>query len=391
MMPDARILMVGNFAKALCDSLQQLPGVSLTCLTGTSASPLFGRKTLPHILVLEYGDNWQAVLTELTAIPLNVRPVVVAILPGEDISLLHHAMRSGARDYLVHPVKPADLNASVQKLWQEIAPKPTTVSSQTIALLSCNSSLEAAFLSGNLAHIMALVMRRTTTVIDFDLQFSSLPLFMDITVEHSFSQALAAADTLDEAAVDAYLSKHVPGLSLLGSRADEIVLPGEVSLEKASKVINTISRVADCTILNLPQLIDPLTSLAIEQADTTLLVVGQSLGSLNYGKGLLNILRNELEVPPDKLRLVVNHYHKPAQIRVEDISKTLGMTPSTLLPHDTRTGDNERYGIPLLGSARQSPLTRELIQLAESLVNPSAPRKTSFLARLFSSHGGNTA
>ena len=207
--------------------------------------------------MLEYGDNWQAVLAELAAIPLNVRPVVVAILPGEDITLLHHAMRSGARDYLVHPVKPADLSASVQKLLQEIAPKPAPASNQTIALLSCTSSLEAAFLSGNLAHIMALEMRRTTTVIDLDLQLSNLPLFMDMTVEHSFMQALAAADTLDEAAIDAYLSKHVPGLSLLGSRADEIALPGEVSLEKASKVISTISRVADCVIINLPQLIDP--------------------------------------------------------------------------------------------------------------------------------------
>ena len=115
------------------------------------------------------------------------------------------------------------------------------------------------------------------------------------------------------------------------------------------------------------------------------------MGSLNYGKGLLNILRNELEIPADKIRLVVNHYHKKTQIRLEDISKTLGMQPTILLPYDARTEDNERYGIPLLSSARQSPLTRELIYLAETLINPTVIRKTSFLGRLFNSTGGKAA
>lgn len=391
MMPGNQILLAGNFGKELCEAVQQLPGVTVTCrgntLTG-QASPLFPRKALPQILVLEYGDNWQAVLTELAAIPLNIRPVMLAILPSEDIGLLHHAMRSGARDYLVQPLRAADLSAAVQKLLLEISPKPGSNASQTIAVSSCSSSLEAAFLSGNLAYILALELLQTTTVIDLDLQLGSLPLFMEMTVTHSFLQALGSADTLDEAAIDAYLSRHVPGLSLLGSRADEIALPGEVPLEKASKLISIISRTADCVIINLPQLIDPLTTLAIEQADTTLIVVDQSLSSLNYAKGLLNILRNELEIPADKLRIVVNRYQKKHQIRVEDITKTLGMTPACLLPYDARTEDNLRYGIPLLGNARHSTLTQGLMQLATSLIQPSSQRKTSLLGRLFARAGG---
>lgn len=394
MMHAIRVTLVGNFSRELGAGVRQLPGVSLTCVPVSGqvhSGPLFDRKALPNIVVLEHGSHWQAVLDELATLSIAVRPVLLAVIPSEDINLLHHAMRSGARDYLVQPVDLVALQTAVQKLVQEVTPKPSAATAQTISFISCNSSVESAFLAANFAHIMALTARRTTTVIDLDLQLSSLPLFLDMTVEHSFLQALAVADTLDEAAIDAYLSKHVPGLSLLGSRADEIALPGEVSLEKTSKLISTISRGADCVIISLPQLIDPLTTLAIEQADLVMVIVEQSLGSLNYGKGLLNILRNELEIPADKIRLIVNHYQKKSQIHLQDIAKTLGMGPAVILPHDASIRDNECYGVPLLGSARQSPVTRELIQLAETLTNPAASRKPGFLGRLLATVGGERA
>lgn len=390
-----RITLIGNFSRTLCDGLQQLAGFSLTCITGpgrADAISWLDRKALPSMVVLEYGDHWQAVLDELAAMPVTVRPALLAVIPAEDIQLLHHAMRSGARDYLVQPVELPALQAAIQKLAQEIAPRQTGSTTQTISVISCNSCVESAFLAANLAHIMALTTRRTATVIDLDLQLSSLPLFLDMTVEHSFQQALAAADTLDEDAIDAYLSKHVPGLSLLGSRADEIALPGEVSLEKTAKLISTVGRVADFVIINLPQLIDPLTTLAMERADLILVVAEQSLGSLNYGKGLLNILRNELEMPAEKIRLVVNHYQKKSQIHLQDIGKTLGIPPDIILPYDAGIRDNECYGVPLLGSARQSPVTRELIRLAETLANPATSCKsTGLLSRLLATVGGDRA
>lgn len=385
-------MMAGNFPRTLCDELKKLPGVSLSCATGEVSAPntpLFNRNALPNILVLEYGDYWQAALDELATISIATRPVVLAVIPSEDISILHHAMRSGARDYLLQPVDAAKLKTAVKKLLEEVTPKTSTVSGQIISFISCNSSVESAFLSANFAHILALAVKRTTIVIDLDLQLSSLPLFLDMTVEHSFLQALAVADTLDESAIDAYLSKHVPGLSLLGSRADELALPGEISLEKTNKLINTISLSADYVIINLPQLIDPLTTLAIEQSSLIMVVVEQSLGSLNYGKGLLNILINELEIPAEKIRLVVNHYQKKSQIHLQDISKTLGLEPAIILPFDATIRDNECYGVPLLGSARQSPVTRELIQLAETLNNPASSGKPGgLLSRLLATVGG---
>ena len=89
---------------------------------------------------------------------------------------------------------------------------------------------------------------------------------------------------------------------------------------------------------------------------------------MNFAKGLLNVLLNELDVPAQKIILLVNRYRDKHKILVPEIEKTIGLKPGFIVPSDSiALRDAERYGLLLSETAGQTQAYKSLIGLAEKL------------------------
>ena len=381
------IMAVGVFPTASIQKLSNIAEINITVESKFSLDVV-----LPDVLLLEFNTSYPSALQALLSIPIESRPILIAVLPSEDSQILRAAMHAGARDYLIQPLDENSLLTSTHSFLQESVTKQNKTTGKITAVISANSSAESAFISGNLSQIMAAVGQQKTTIIDFDLQFSNLPLMLDIVLDRSLLQSLEVIETLDDIAVGAYLKKHKSGLKVLGSLSNEIAIPGEVSVEKARRLVRINSHAADHVFINLPNLIDPLSSQLMSDADTIIICVDQSFSCLNYSKGLLNVLLNELEVPQQKIRLLINHYQKNNNIRQKDIEKTLSFKSSLAIPADNdHSYAAERYSLLLDEMANQSTALRRLVTLAESLHGNKFNEGKSLFSRLFTKIGSKSS
>lgn len=377
------IVLIGEFT----NDCQQLLSSSLEAEITVSKS--FSSNTVVDLLILEFNGEHQAVLASLSALPKDTRPALIAILPKEDNQVLRQAMHNGAHDFLIQPLDKDNLLLTVQQWFEEAHNAPQVTPGKTIAVMSASSNAEAAFISGNLAHAIAVKTQQSTVLIDLDHQYSSLPLLLDMELDRSFLKALDSVDSLDEIAIDAYLSKHPSGLKLLGLLDEEISLPGEISIEDTRKIISIASRTAKQVFINLPHVIDPLTSQVMEDADSIAVCVEQRFSSINYAKGLLNVLQNELDIPALKIIVVVNNYRKDSKIKKKDIEKTLGIKQCETLPFDNASAvEAEQYSLLLNETADESQATLALNTLAERFSELKFPVEKGLLSTLRAKLGG---
>jgi pilus assembly protein CpaE len=381
------IMAVGVFSASALQKLSSNADINITVESKFSLD-----SALPDVLLLEFNTSYPSALQTLLSIPIESRPILIAVLPSEDSQILRAAMHAGARDYLLQPLDEDSLLSTIHGFLQESVTKQEKATGKITAVISANSSAESAFISGNLSQIMAGVGKKKTTLIDFDLQFSNLPLMLDIVLERSLLQSLEVIETLDEIAIGAYLAKHKSGLKVLGSLSNEIAIPGEVSVEKARRLVRINSHASDHVFINLPTLIDPLASQLMGDADQIIICVDQSFSCLNYSKGLLNVLLNELDIPAQKIRLLINHYQKNNQISQKDIEKALSFKSSLVIPADTaHSYAAERYSLLLYETANQSTASRSLIALAESLNGSKFNEGKGLFSRLFTKTGSKSS
>ncbi|MGB1254809.1 MAG: AAA family ATPase, partial [Thiolinea sp.] len=326
-----KVVLIGDFCEKAQENLLAIPNVEII-FEQTFKLPL---NTLPELLVLEFSGEYQIVLNSLNKISPERRPVLIAIIPAEDAQLLRQAMHAGARDYLVQPLDVLNLQTMVESFLRESGNHKPRSPGKVTAVISATSNADSAFITANLAQITAERAKQSVMVLDLDLQFSSLPVILDVEPERSLLQAMEVIETLDEVALNAYLTNHESGLKVLCSLVDDIALPGEISADSIHQVITIAGHVSQNLFINLPHIIDPLSSQVVDDADQIIICIEQSFPSMNFAKGLLNILLNELDVPAQKIILLVNRFRNKHKILQPEIEKTIGLKPTIIVPSDS--------------------------------------------------------
>jgi hypothetical protein len=119
---------------------------------------------------------------------------------------------------------------------------------------------------------------------------------------------------------------------------------------------------------------------ALACADAVLLVLGARDRQLRDGFAQLDLLRVELEVPDQRLRIACNGLDSPGAGSRRNVTQMLagrlaerGLALDALLPFDLRAlRQAERRGLPLATARRRGPYARALRRLLDQLFLPAA-------------------
>ena len=184
------------------------------------------------------------------------------------------------------------------------------------------------------------------------------------------NDALAAIDDLDSVALEAYMAKYNDCLSLLLPSSTEMLLPGEINLEKLRKLLELLKVNYSQVVVDLPRLIDPLSKMILEQADQITLVFQQNLVQFRNGCRLVQILCNELDVPLDKITIAINRFDPENNLHVNDLKRTVNHDRIYTISNDYEGVPNaSNLGIPFYELLGKSRISYELKELAKVLGN----------------------
>jgi pilus assembly protein CpaE len=327
------------------------------------------RNTMPHVLALCLDGNWQTSLsTILQALP-SPKPPFLVLSPSSDVALLRSAMQAGARDVLSPPYEVGVLTARLVELGREGQAARTADSARLIAFINAKGGSGASFLSANVATALAGKRERKTVLLDFDIQFGGLPIYLNMNPGGGLIKALEFSDTLDSAALPGYVQIHNSGLHLFSSAKRELVLPEEIAEERIVHLLDVLDAAYQEIIIDLPRRIDNATAAILERLDQVVVVAQQSVTHMQDTKRLLTILNDHLGISAERVLIVVNRFNKKSEVRNEDFKTAFpGISIETIPSDYTQVSASINLGVPVVEATTRSALSKAILNLSHSLV-----------------------
>jgi pilus assembly protein CpaE len=356
-------------------------------ITNGHVDPLHGVPFVPDVVVLRFDAEHVAEIAAWSKDSAS-RPPLIVVGPAGQAEAMRLAIRSGAKDFLPEPVAAADLIASLRQIHAE-ANKVSRAGSpgNLYAVVGAAGGTGTSFVAVNTARILADESERTGTpapmLVDLDLNFAPLAHYLDLHPERGLLQAIEAVDGLDEFALNGFGARHRSGLRLLCATGGSAVLSKDVSAERLSRLLEVVGASHPHVVLDLPHVLDNLTATVFSLSTHILVVVQQSVLHVRNAARLLHILKSELGVPPERIRVVLNRYRKDALVETDDIRRSLNMDTIVTVPSHYRSAlESLDTGVPLYEIERNSPVVRALRQLVSGFAGEGGAQPTGLLQRV---------
>jgi pilus assembly protein CpaE len=374
-----RVLIVGR-ASAAIESLkaylQGSAGLDIRghVITNGHVDPLEGIDFTPDIVLLHFEAKRTAELSAWAARPKEGRPILIVVGPGGDGNATRLAIRSGARDFLPEPVGKADLVSTVQQVRAELRAR-TQGRGAIHVFVGAAGGAGSSFIAANVAHLLAKHARRSTALVDLDLNFSPTAHHLNLTSQRGLLEAIDEVGSLDAEALAGFGALHESGLRLYSSTAQHAVLSKDVQSDRLSAFIGLLSAHNQHVVIDVPHAIDNLTATAFGLATEIYIVLQQSTLHVRNATRVLRILRDELSVAPQRLKVLVNRVAKNPLLQLDDISRALNTEIFAWVPnHYQQALESSDTGVPLYNVDRNAAITASLLSIVGQMTGAKTER-----------------
>lgn len=377
MKPSMRVLLAGRDAGQLAEMEKVMVSgtshiLSLRHINNGNSDPLYNLPEMPETLVFCLTGAWEDELRALDERPMARRPPTIVVGP-ENTAVMRMAMRVGARDYFSFPMPEYDLRNSLNRIAEGLRADAGLHNAKLTAVINAKGGSGASTIAATLAHSLVARIGQRAALLDLDFQFGHLSSLFDLPPEGGLVDAIVRSESMDAMALEGHMLKHKSGLHILGDTSQQLIVPGDIEEGQLKKLIAVVQSGYDHVVADLPRQIDPVAGVVLESADTILLVVQQSIAHVQDARQMVRYLNTYLGIPPNRMKLVVNRWDKRLDLSFDDIRKSLEIEDISCIPNDfSKVAESANLGTPLLDFAPSSPVSRSIVNLAESLSGKKA-------------------
>jgi len=388
-----KVLLASRLASPLRDLQQCLEEqrefeVHARLISNGHVDPLHGLSFQPDLVVLRFDAEHLTELAAWSGKGAASRPPLIVVGPAGHPEAMRLAIRSGAKDFLPEPVTATELVAALQRVRDEAhRHRAGAAAGDVYAIVGAAGGAGTSFIATNITRIFAGDAERPKAqapiLVDLDLNFTPLSHYLDIHPDRGLLQALEAVDALDEVALGGFVAKHRSGLQLLCAAPGPTVLSKDVAAEKLAQLVQTLAAYRPQVVVDVPHVLDPLTATVFSLSSHVVLILQQSLLHVRNAARLLHILKTELGVPPERIRVVVNRFQKDALVELADIKRSLTVDTLLTVPSHYRSAlESADSGVTLYDAERNSPVIRALRELTTALTGEAGAERRGLLRRV---------
>jgi pilus assembly protein CpaE len=330
------------------------------------AGARLARGVQPDGMILALGSDVPQTL-ELVAQLREALPALRIIMLSSESTpqLLLDCMRAGVNEFLSRPVDLGDLDRAIERLGKTstVSAQPGAQRGRVLSVYSAKGGAGGSSVATNLALALNVAGERVVLV-DFNLQVGDLALMLDMVPSHTFSEALAD-DAIDRTQLNTLLASHSSGLRLL-TVSDRPEESDAVQRAHIPELFGHLSMMFDWVVIDLGRHIDDRTIELFDLSDGIVMVSIQDVPGIRNARRYADLLER-LEIPPERIHLVVNRHHQKSRVSVRDVEDTVGLKVFWSLPNDFRPMSAAiDSGCPIVLDAPKSKLTRSFVDLADA-------------------------
>jgi pilus assembly protein CpaE len=307
---------------------------------------------------------------------------VVMLSVQSEADYMRRAMLAGARDFIAKPpsgdelIKTIRLVSERAKEQHKQLAKPAQLmpaqgapgtaqgamkDSKLVAVYSAKGGVGCTTLATNLA--IGLNTEETPCVIvDGNLQFGDVSVFMNLQVKNSIVDLAARAEELDPDYVSDVLLTHECGLKVL-SAPPRPEMADEVRAEQVRQVLSYLKAHFAYVVVDTSSVMDDITLAVLDAADLLVAVATPDIPSIKDARLLFDLL-SVLEYPKEQVFFVLNKMEKKSGISAEAVAENLKRPVDGEIPlEELAVNASINRGVPLLLSDKGKVPAKNILEL----------------------------
>jgi Flp pilus assembly CpaE family ATPase len=309
-------------------------------------------------------------------------PPVIALVPQATIGDVRELMRLGVIDVVPRPLAADDFRHALDQASLRVAALPRNQGSVFAFLGSCGGAGVSTLALQTALELRQGDKRRPPRVclLDFDLQFGSVGLALDMGPSSGLGPMLEASTRLDGAFIASAMSHHATGVDVL-TAPGEIVPFEAMSVDLALKIMAYARETYDHVVVDLPHAWTAWTPAVLAASSLLAIVLRPDVVGVRRTLSHLRLMDEErLGALPTLLvaNRVDRRWGGGWRARLKEAAELLGREVSASIGRDDETADGARErGLPLSGVRRASVIEKDVrtfVRLARSrLSGATAP------------------
>ena len=309
------------------------------------------------------------------------RRVPIIMLTSEaEVEQRVRGLRAGADDDIVKPFHPLELMAKIKALLSRSSggsAKQTTGSDRpTLGRLAvfygAKGGVGTTTIAINTAISLARELNRRTALVDANLQFGDLRVFMDLALDTaSIVNAISEAD-LDIDLLRKLMVHHHTGIDLLlappsPESADLVMEHQRQNPQSLSNLLALARRAYDYTLIDMVKTIDDFNLQLFDEADVIFVIMTADLSCLKNVRLVLETM-DSLGYERSKVQLVLNRSNAYTGINVNNAESALGRSIDYQVINEYRGAISAlNSGEPIMSSRPEAPLSRSITEFARAM------------------------
>ena len=307
-------------------------------------------ETMPDIVLLDLARDPEPYFTlgaHLRRLKPDIRLIACSALVPPNQQLLLDAMRSGVQDFIPKPVKPEALEELLNRLSQEIQPGDRRSVEKLVVLMGSKGGVGTTTVAVNLGVQLATHAQKRTVLLDLARPLGNVHLLLDLHPRFGVRDAVESLDRLDTHFFGGLLTPHKTKLEILGGH----LLPEEwqsVPILPMERIVNVAQASFDMVLADLGSQFSSEWGSVLNRARMILMVAEANVPSLWTLERRLSALTG-LGVESDRIRIVINRWHKGDDEVLKTIEKNLKHPIFACLPNDFGKANTAvNLGTPLM-------------------------------------------
>ncbi len=353
--------------------LKSIPDLSIKeWQDGVGEKGQVATKVKPDVILVEDDPNYGPVKNRVDALKRNYPEAVVFVVsPDPRPEHIVEAMKAGAREYLVSPIKKHVLENAIDEVHSSLTDAGKMGRGRVYSFIGSKGGLGTTLLAVNTAVAMAENHKTAVSMVDMSWQSGDSAVLLDLNPGTGFAELCRNFHRLDLSLLKGTLKKHSSGIEYLGAPVQpemcEDIQPQHVkkALELLEKISNQI--VVDCSSM----FINDCAVESFKESEKVFIVTELTIPSIRNAVRLMNVM-GDVGIERKRIEIVVNRFEKSYSLSIEEAEKSLKKKIFWLFPNDHQdvmTSINR--GVPLVHFLPHCQLSTNIASFAERLVDPS--------------------
>jgi pilus assembly protein CpaE len=378
-----RVLVVDddlNIQRVLVFALKQ-EGYDVTVASDGATGVEMALDARPDLILMDVAmpklDGYAAT-QQIRAAEKGVGRVPIIMLTSEaDVEQRVRGLRAGADDDIVKPFHPLELMARIKALLARGGPPVVkTDEARTLgklcAFYPAKGGVGTTTIAINTGIALARELKRRTALIDANLQFGDLRVFLDLGLDTPSLVSAVSEPELDMDLFRTMMVSHRSGIELLlapptPAAADIVVERQRQAPAAITNLLGLSRRLYDYTLVDMSQAIDDFNLQLFDEADVIYVVMTADLSCLKNVPLVLETMVG-LGYEQGKVQLVLNRSNAYTGINVSNAESALGRKIDYQVINEYRGAISAlNSGEPFMSSRADAPLSKSVLAFARAI------------------------